>query len=138
MSELLDGIFDPALVHPGFLDHEHRTLLVVQGLGRASSCDGYAGGHRPRPTRYIWHHVLPQVCGGRTVKANLVQLCDNCHLTVHAILWLLAQRAGEIAKVDLRGIGSLRCRELAQQGYALALAAGTVAKIPNEGGAVAA
>lgn len=107
------------------------ALLVVDGV-RASTCTG-SPTHRPRPTRFVWHHVLPQVCGGLTVPANLAQLCDNCHYTVHALLFELKIHAGNSGSWGR--LGTVGQRGLAWQGYADALAAGTVDKIPNEGSA---
>jgi len=37
----------------------------------------------------VWHHLLPKECGGQTVTANLVQVCDSCHYTIHRILYLM-------------------------------------------------
>jgi hypothetical protein len=71
--------------------------------------------------------VQPHEAGGPTTPANLVQLCDNCHYSVHRLLHQMAaglpvQRAPRLAILDL-----------AQKGYEACKAAGTLAKVPNEG-----
>jgi len=109
----------PPPVRPG--------LTSQPGVGQASRCAASRtlfGSHRP--SRFVWHHIQPQATGGKTEPANLVSLCDNCHYSVHAVLWALAH--GESGPGGL----SRRVRALAQQGYAAAVAAGTVAKIPHE------
>lgn len=105
------------------------ATLYIEGLGRAARCDG-AKHHTPKPRRYVWHHILPQVCGGKTVEANLVQLCDNCHYSVHDMLWHLKQ-TGFLPKTG----GTAQQKNLAAQGYGLALRDNVINLIPNEGGA---
>jgi hypothetical protein len=83
--------------------------------------------HRPVATRYVTHHIQPQAAGGKSVASNQAVLCDNCHYTVHMLLWHLAQGTTPPAK------GTHAQRALAQQGYAACAAAGTITKIPNEG-----
>jgi hypothetical protein len=61
------------------------------------------------------------------VAENLVGLDDNCHYTVHLLLWHLAQKTPPPAK------GTRAQRALARQGYDACVLAGTVHKIPNEG-----
>ena len=95
--------------------------------GTATACQ--LGHHRPLPLRFVWHHIQPQVCGGLTVPSNLASLCDNCHYAVHALLWNLKVNAGSFLSIG----GSNGQRALAGAGYAAALKAGTVDKIPNEG-----
>lgn len=104
--------------------HSHDALTVVDGLGRATTCQAY-GAHRPVPLRFVWHHILPQVCGGKTEAANLASVCDSCHYSIHIILWQMANNVplSKAAKGQLA---------LAKQGYDLAVSAGTVGKIPKE------
>jgi hypothetical protein len=83
--------------------------------------------HHPAATRYVSHHIQPQVTGGLSVAANLATLCDNCHYTVHMLLWHLAQNTPPPAK------GTRAQRKLARQGYDACVLAGSVHKIPNEG-----
>ncbi len=83
--------------------------------------------HHPAATRYVAHHIQPQVTGGKTVAENLATLCDNCHYTVHMLLFNLAK--GTVPPMK----GTRAQRALAQQGYAACVAANTVDKIPNEG-----
>lgn len=110
-------------------EHMHEALTVVPELGTAATCTGY-GAHRPVPVRFVWHHVLPQVCGGKTVAENLAELCDNCHFTVHAIMYFMARNAGQLPQT-VRGTRGQR--HLAIRGYNMAVLSGTVSKIPNEG-----
>jgi hypothetical protein len=106
-------------------NHTHTGLEFIAGLGKASTCNGY-GVHRPIPLRFVWHHILPQACGGQTVAANLVSLCDSCHYSIHIVLWQMANKL-PLAKTAIKQVA------LAKQGYDLAVAAGTVDKIPKEG-----
>lgn len=110
-------------------DH-HETLTYVRGLGRPRECVGY-GAHRPRPLRYVWHHVLPQSCGGKTEPSNLIALCDVCHYAVHELMF------SAVVNGVVPGYGTRAQRAFALQGYQAAVAAGTTGKIPNEGGLVA-
>lgn len=105
----------------------HDVLLSAPGLGRAREC-AISQGHRPTPMRFVWHHVLPQTCGGQTAPNNLVALCDSCHYSVHTLLWHLAQSSPPPHR------GTHKQRTLALAGYTAAVRAGTVALIPNEGG----
>lgn len=110
--------------------HTH-TLTYVEELGHADHCV-ISNFHRPIPMRFIFHHVLPQVCGGKTVPENLVQLCDNDHYAVHVLLSEL-KITGTI-KPHTRN--NAKRVALAEQGYAAAQAAGTVNRIPDEGGSI--
>jgi hypothetical protein len=100
--------------------------IELPGLGRAVKCEASTY-HSPTPLRFVWHHVQPHEAGGLTVAANLVQLCDSCHYSVHRLMWQLAQ--GQAPQAAPRRAQLL----LATKGYTLALNAGTVDKIPNEG-----
>lgn len=87
--------------------------------------------HTPPPIRYVWHHILPQACGGKTKPDNLVSVCDNCHYAIHALLHDLKMHDGKFTIAS-----TLRNRKragIALDGYRQAQAAGTVNKIPNEG-----
>jgi len=92
-----------------------------------SECQVAKWTHRPVATRYVKHHIQPQTAGGKTVPENLATLCDNCHYTVHMLLFNLAK--GTVPPMK----GTRAQRALAQQGYAACVAANTVDKIPNEG-----
>lgn len=108
------------------------AYTYIEGLGRASMC-AVSRSHRPAPMRYVFHHILPQACGGLTTAANTVQLCDNCHLAVHVLMYQMKIRDGAIVPSPVNN----RVRvALATRGYREAVAAGTVNKIPNEGSAV--
>jgi hypothetical protein len=110
------------------------AILAVDELGPATQCQA-AHTHEPRPMRHVWHHILPQVCGGQTQPENLAELCDSCHYAVHALMYALVAADGDEAKAWGRH-GAAGQRALAAQGYRLAVATGTTAKIPDEGGVV--
>lgn len=105
--------------------HAHTSIA---GVGKAQSC-AISTSHRPMPLRYVWHHILPQACGGLSVITNLVSLCDSCHFAVHVLLYQC--KVNGVVTPDSRNNGKRIA--LAQQGYLLAVAGGTVGKIPNEG-----
>ncbi len=113
-----------------------NALLTVNGV-HAAKCAASAS-HTPVPLRYVWHHVQPQEAGGATVPANLVELCDSCHYTVHRILWVMAQIALQKTVTDVQRAYITRPPRkaqlvFAQQGYDACKTAGTIGKIPNEG-----
>ena len=116
------------------------ALLSLPGIGKPTSCV-IARYHRPKPLRFVLHHVLPQVCGGQSVAENLVSLCDNDHYAVHALMtWLLHTygpvNASGSSAFDLAAslpAGTRAQRGLAVRGYLEAVAAGTAGKLPNEG-----
>lgn len=101
------------------------TLIGFGAIIKASTCV-CSTGHRPIPTRFVWHHILPLTCGGQTVETNLVEVCDNCHYSIHGLLYQL--------KLDANAVltGNKNQIKYARQGYAAAVAAGTVANIPKE------
>lgn len=98
---------------------------IIDGV-KASLCTA-AKYHSPHPLRFVWHHIQPKEAGGLTVAANLVQLCDSCHYSVHILLWQIAN-GGLVVPRPCKGQ-----LVLAQQGFALCEAAGTVNLIPKEG-----
>jgi hypothetical protein len=103
------------------------AVEFLPDLGKASTCSAY-GVHRPVPLRFVWHHVLPQVCGGLTVTANLSQVCDSCHYSIHILMWHIAQ-GSTVAELPAHTRNQLA---LALRGYQQALANGTAFKIPKE------
>jgi hypothetical protein len=108
------------VLHPG----QH---LKLPGFGPATLCQVTpTASHRPVPLRFVWHHIQPQEAGGLTEQANLVQLCDSCHYTIHRLMWYMAHGTvlPKVHRVQL---------QYAQKGFDACTAAGTVAKIPNEG-----
>lgn len=107
------------------------AVLVLEGVGPATKCQA-ANYHSPAPIRFVWHHILPQEAGGKTVADNLAQLCDSCHFATHAILYQLAHNNGQLTTLA-KYKGTARYA-LALQGYQQAAAAGLLGKIPNEGG----
>lgn len=115
-------------------------ILDEQGLAatlpKATQCT-LSVYHRPKVTRYINHHIQPQAAGGYTVPDNIAQLCDNCHMTVHAVMWELHMMlGGQMASTATLGsvpIGSKRQKELGRQGYNKCVLAGTSHLIPKEG-----
>jgi len=106
--------------------HAHE---FIEGIGKAQNCV-VSRSHRPVPMRYVWHHVLPTTCGGLSVSENLVSCCDSCHYAIHALLYQLKVN-GAVTPSPGNNLARVA---LAQRGYQAAVAAGTVAKIPNEGG----
>lgn len=112
----------------------HGALLYAAGIGHAAECTGYDSPHRPRPHRFVWHHRLPQVCGGKTTPENTCSVCDSCHYSIHVLLLTLARFDGDLAVIARHG--TARQRAYATEGYTLAVAAGTVALIPDEGGSL--
>jgi hypothetical protein len=92
---------------------------------KADHCE--VGNHRPRPLRFVWHHILPIACGGRSVPDNEIQLCDNCHYSIHRLMsWLAHQNSVP------DHLGNEEQRHYAILGYQLAVAAGTQDQMPNE------
>lgn len=102
----------------------------IRGAGRALYCQ-CADYHTPVPLRFVWHHILPKVCGGRSVKANLLSCCDSCHYAIHLMMGDLKHHNGDLV-VYKRFSGTNRAR-WAYEGYRLAVAAGVVDKIPDQG-----
>lgn len=112
------------------------ALLEFAG-NPATTCVASAS-HNPRPVRFVWHHIQPQEAGGQTVEANLAQLCDSCHYTVHRLLWVAALIAqGKPVTDAQRATYASPPRKaqlkLAEQGYEACRVAGTIGQIPNEG-----
>ena len=102
----------------------HEALLEYGGT-KADHCS-IAVQHRPTPMRYVWHHVLPQACGGKTEAANLVQVCDGCHYSIHVLMWELANHQPVPNRCNRAQLG------YAMTGYQEADAAGTANLIPKE------
>lgn len=101
-------------------------LVELPGVGKATRCEL---GNPPRthvPRRFVWHHILPQACGGKTEAGNLAQVCDSCHYAVHDLMWWLAQ--GQAPARPWTGPQMA----LAEQGYQAAVAAGTAGHMPKE------
>ncbi len=71
-------------------------------------------GHLPRPHQIHTHHIVPKSWGGSDDPANLVQLCPNCHTSIHHLLngWI---RAGALTEP-----GTVLSRRYS--GYVVALA----------------
>lgn len=106
-------------------------VLTLPGLGPATHCTAY-NDHRPRPLRFVWHHLLPETCGGASDLTNVVQVCDSCHYAIHDLLWVLKTSAGD-PKVWGR-YGADQQRAYALRGWQLAAKVGMTDRIPNEGG----
>lgn len=109
----------------------------IPGLGPATSCC-VTKAHSPSPVRFVWHHVQPKEAGGQTVAANLISICDNCHYTIHRLMWIMACQA--LAKPVTPDQVALLAKpprqaqlRYARVGFAACQAAGTVAQVPNEG-----
>lgn len=108
-----------------------EASVYLPTVGRATQC-AVSPAHNPTPLRFVWHHILPVACGGASTRANLVSLCDSCHYAVHALLWDLKQHEGVFTIPS--PIRNRHRAAYAYLGYDAAKAAGTVDKIPNEGG----
>lgn len=101
------------------------ALTEVNGV-KAEKCQAGDQLRHHTALRFVWHHILPQVCGGKTETANLAELCDNCHYAVHELMWNMAHGAPIPKAATDAQFG------LAREGFDLAVAAGTVSKIPRE------
>jgi hypothetical protein len=102
-----------------------QPLLEYEGV-RASRCQAGEQLHHHTALRFVWHHILPQVCGGKTEASNLAEVCDNCHYSVHILMYGMVHGAPPPkAATDAQ-------YTLALQGFNLATAAGTQGKIPKE------
>ena len=106
------------------------TIHPVTGA-KATSCSVSTTHRMPEVCRFPWHHICPQVCGGLSISSNLINLCDNCHMTIHRILWWLKNNPD--ADVRQCPYGNKAQRRLAILGYLSAKTNGTIDKIPNEG-----
>ena len=114
-----------------------QELLLEFAGSPANRCDA-SHTHTPTPLRFVWHHIQPQEAGGQTVSANLVQVCDSCHYTIHRLLWVYRLVALGLPVTDVqRGYITKPPRRaqlaLASQGYEACRVAGTIPQIPNEG-----
>lgn len=114
-----------------------EALTHYDAVGTAGSCT-VTRTHQPEPVRFVWHHVQPKEAGGQTVASNLVEICDNCHYTIHRLMWIMAsQSLGRPVTPDQLGMLARPPRRvqlgIAKEGFAACQAAGTVPQIPNEG-----
>lgn len=106
-----------------------EPLRTFEGV-TASKCQFGSQSTAHTALRFVWHHILPQVCGGKTVSSNLAELCDNCHYAVHAVMYALSRGATPPKAATGQQF------DLAKQGYDLAVKAGTQGKIPKESASV--
>jgi len=100
-------------------------LTFVEGVGHADHCQ-ISVTHRPRTLRFVFHHILPQVCGGKTGAPNLISVCDGCHYSIHILMWNMAN---DVLNPPHINRGQL---DYAMRGYQEARAAGTAQLIPKE------
>ena len=112
------AVYDQHIVNVG--------AATLPGIGKAGTCEITAD-HGPKPRRYVWHHIQPEACGGHTTLTNLAQLCDNCHYSVHILLWQIANGGVTMARPNKAQLS------IARIGYDLCVQAGTTALIPKEG-----
>lgn len=110
--------------------HAMAGSEYIRGIGRALYCQ-CADYHTPVPLRFVWHHILPKVCGGASVKANLLQCCDSCHYAIHLMMGDLKHHNGEL--VLYKRFERSNRANWARIGYKLATEAGTADKIPDQG-----
>lgn len=109
-----------------------EAAVYLTSVGKATQCV-VSPAHNPMPLRFVWHHILPLACGGKSTRDNLVSLCDSCHYAVHALLWDLKIHDGVFTIAS-----PMRNRHraaFAYLGYDAAKAAGTLNQIANEGSA---
>jgi HNH endonuclease len=103
-----------------------EALTEIPGIGKAARCTA-SRSHNPVPLRFVWHHIQPQEAGGATVPANLAELCDSCHYSIHRLMWNMARQ------LPLGPVPRAAQLAYAQQGYFACVAAGTAGQIPDEG-----
>ena len=113
--------------------------FVIDAVNPATTCVvSPVSAHRPIPLRFVRHHLQPEGAGGATDDVNLIEVCDNCHYSIHRILYAMAcQYLGKPLTDAQKGYLTNPPRQsqlaYAQKGFDLCVAAGTVDKIPNEG-----
>jgi hypothetical protein len=112
-------------------------VLEIPGFPKPTSCQ-ITTNHVPTAVRFVLHHIQPQEAGGPTVAENLANVCDNCHYTVHRIMFAMRCLYMNIPLTDeqkqLMAHPPRRAQYLlAEQGYLACKTAGTVDQIPNEG-----
>jgi hypothetical protein len=112
---------------PNEFSMDAGTFLA--GRGKAFYCQA-ADYHAPVPIRFVWHHILPLSCGGRSTEDNLVQVCDSCHYAIHRLMVDLLNNAGIF--VELKRFARGNRANWALAGYKAAVAAGTQANLPRE------
>lgn len=115
-----------------------NPLLAYNGKPATTCAVAKVTAHTPMPVRFVWHHIRPHEAGGATTAENLVQICDNCHYTIHRIMWVMALVALQKPVTDeQRALITKPPRRaqlvLAGQGYEACRVAGTITQIPNEG-----
>jgi hypothetical protein len=112
-------------------DHSHKLLgqRWLTGFGKATSCY-ITKYHNPVPLRFVWHHILPLACGGKTEAGNVVNICDSCHFAVHELMTDLKDNNGQFTIA--RPLQNRKRAALARQGYKRAVTAGTLDKMPNQ------
>lgn len=97
---------NPELTNATSADPHYGGYLPA--VGWATNCRVSAN-HSPVPLRFVWHHILPQVCGGQSVPENLANLCDNCFPYETPVDYLGLQRVsrrwfdGELVELTLGG-----------------------------------
>jgi hypothetical protein len=104
----------------------------IAGIGRAATCTCYKK-HTPGALRFVWHHILPAACGGKPTVDNLVEVCDNCHYAIHALLYDLKVNNGKFVRYVK--FAKTSRGKYATMGWLAAVALGTQDKIPSEGSA---
>lgn len=82
--------------------------------------------HSPKPLRYVWHLILPAVCGGTYDPSNMVELCDGCRASVMVLMGQIAAGRVTVDRPNRRQLA------LARQGFRLAEEAGRTGDIPRE------
>lgn len=103
--------------------------VFIVGVGKASMCE-CSDYHSPVPLRFVWHHILPLACGGRSTADNLIQVCDSCHYAIHRMMSDMVANNGEL--VEFKRFARTKRAAVAEQGYLLAKVMGTLTDMPKE------
>ena len=48
----------------------------------------------------IRHHIIPLLNNGSNSPKNIIQLCNNCHCSIH--LWMPVETPKEIIEMDMQ------------------------------------
>lgn len=127
-TAISDPVKDALINH---LNESHVSIPAttkVEGKLPPLRCTNWIE-HHPTPARIIWHHTVPLSCGGLTNLENCVGVCDNCHISLHRILWELGQTEGEMHRSSF--LGDLWLRQTSFKAFWQIEAAGRIADIPK-------
>jgi hypothetical protein len=112
--------------HPDGTFYVRSLDEVVALLGKPPNFCYLTKNHTPVIPRVIWHHQVPQACGGKTNLTNCIPICDNHHFRLHSGMWSKANSLAlpyRFTELELKSI------DFGVQG---AIALGTLDKMPKE------